>query len=238
MTQEEFSQFVQRVRWSAVRSIRHRVGDHAEDVFQDTVASFLVLDGGGTPDYEKYGRGAFRWVFHKRLHARLANYIRAKEKGVWKLQSPLFERDFEKQLVDGPEDRFVAVDRVKNLRLWGLSTRQLEILDHYYAHGLTQAEIAEVEGISQQAVNQSLKSALAILADESGGMPQGEAEKARWQLQVELAAELEREGREPSELVLALVQRLASARRPFSKDLLSGLELEESFPDPQTGALP
>jgi len=218
LTKEDFGHFVRSVRSAALRSLRHRVGDHADDVFQMAVTSFLTVDDSGVPEYERYSRGALYAVFlNKRLPRYLGKYIRERRKGAWKYQSPLFDQDCDKQLVSGADAGHEALDEIKNLPLWALTTRQLEVLDRFYVHELTQAQIADAFSVSQKTISLDIKRALETLSSD-GMLPSSEEQYRRQELQVALVEALARAGRNPAAVLQGLVQQLAASRRPFPID--------------------
>lgn len=215
MTEPEFLAFVAAVRKAAVRRIAPRMGDHAEDIFQDAVMSFLQPKD-GKPEYEGFGRGPFRENFYRRLHDRMVDYVRAKEKGAWKVQSPLFDSDF-RESVEGADALYERLDDVANLAFWRLTTLQLEALDLFFGHGLTQQEIAEAWTVKQQTVQEHLAKALRLVL--TGGTPATSVEQARWEAQQQYVEALRLEvAVSPAALLQSLVQQLALARRPLAID--------------------
>ena len=147
MTRKEYAEFVEARRAHALHRLHRRVGDHAEDVFQEAVISFLTERGDPpVPEYAKYPsptahRRVFPPVFWKRLHARLVDYIRARTQGTWGLQTPLQKWDD----IGGPE-----VPIPLSLSLLTEPQRRVFTL---LMQGLTEEVIAAELGITQPAVS-------------------------------------------------------------------------------------
>ena len=162
MTQDEFTTFVESKRKRAIYLINRTVPGHGDDVFQETVVSFLIKRGDPpVPEFAKYPSpreywSGFRGVFWKRLRSRLATYVQERRKGVWGEQAPLQKWDD----VAAPE---LAVPVGMEL-----TPRQYQVLE-LLAKGMTEAMIAMELGISQPAVSRLKARALRRLRGGSRG---------------------------------------------------------------------
>lgn len=216
MTEKDFLYFVAGQEKYLIRKAWARIGDHAEDVFQETILSFLAPGPDGTPGYTKYPghpNQMFVQEFRKVFFFRTVDYIRQRNKGVWKNQSPLLDKDLDLVSVDGPDVAHEERDKLYRLPLWRLTDKQLQALDLHYGHGLTTRGAATALGVVQGTFNEHLANALKTL-HEWDEILRSDVEMERYLAQGELVEALWKERGSLVSVLPALIYRLVVLRGP------------------------
>lgn len=242
MTEKDFLYFVAGQEKYLIRKAWARVGDHAEDIFQDTVASFLAPGVDGEPGYTKYPgypNQMFVQELRKVFFFRTVDYIRTRNKGAWKDQAPLFDSDLDVEMVDGPDVAVEAFDRLRQVPLWKLTEKQLVVLDMYYGHGLGEQEIAEGLSLNQSVVSRRITRAIEILRETDGIewdlATCTDEEWKRFQVQEELLGELWKERDSLASVLPALIHWMVVACGPPVAIDPPDPALDEPSHDPQNG---
>lgn len=216
MTKKEFIYFIAFQEKALIRRGWPRVGDHAEDVFQETITSFLTPGEDGQPGYSKYpGPPNMMFVqeMRKTFFFRMVDYIRNRNKGAWQGQVPLFD-DYDLELsAEGPDVAYEEYEWLRELPLWRLTDIQLVTLDLRYGHGLTEQAIADAHSVSQPSVHERLGGAITTLR-EWVGRPHTVGEKKFYQAQVELLEGLWTDRGTLASVLPALIQALVVLRGP------------------------
>lgn len=239
MTEEDFLFFIRNTAKALTKKAYARVGDHADDVLQETILYYCEHGEDGLPRYTGYPSWPNR-MFHSELrktfNRRLANYVRDRKKGAWMDQAPLFECDMGIELQEGPDVAYEQMDELKHIPFWELTDKELYALDLYFGHGLDTAQIGEALGIAKNVARVRVNTALAKLREsvcsELAHVCAPSDEPLR-KLQERLVEELWQERGSQEGVLLALLERLVQYRKAGTTAHLF-LDEEIGTPDLQT----